>query len=130
MNRTQRSVVAGRDRGYQRVAQLTRWTAGGGGLALAVIGVVLAQGPASASTATTPGAVATPSLPQAPAPDSSSQGLTSQGYDQSGSQGLQSPVAPPQYSPPQYSPPQYSSPQYSSPQYSYGSGSGVLSGGS
>jgi hypothetical protein len=53
MNYSQRARLADRDRGQRRVAQVTRGIAGGGGLAAAVITIVLAQGPASASTAST-----------------------------------------------------------------------------
>ncbi len=118
MNHSQRALAAVRDRGHQRVGQVTRWTAAAGGLAVAVIGVVLAQAPASASTAA--------------APATSQPGGASGTGTQGGLGGYSTDTAPtaPQY---QYSP-QYGgqglqAPAYP-PQSSGGSGSSVLSGGS
>jgi hypothetical protein len=54
MNQSQRARLAGRDRGQRRITHVTRGIAAGGGLTAAVIAVVLAQGPASASTASIP----------------------------------------------------------------------------
>ena len=51
MNQSQRVRLVGRDRGQRRVTHVTRGIAASGGLAAAVIALVLAQGPASASTA-------------------------------------------------------------------------------
>lgn len=105
MNRSQRALVADRERGRHRVGQVTRWTAAGGGLAAAVIAVLLAQGPATASTAATttvpdpeqgpaPGAQAgSPDAAQYPAPQYSPQD-GQQGSDQ----GLQPPVVVPRHS--------------------------------
>ncbi len=112
MNRLQRAQATNRDRGYERVLQMTRWAAAGGGLALAVISVVLAQGPASASTAASSSGTAGPGGGLGPSASPSfprhRDGLRYGG--QFGGGGLQAPAAP--------------------PQSSYGSGPSMLSGGS
>ncbi len=118
MDRSQRAQAISRDRGYQRVRQTTRWTAAGGGLAVAVIGVVLAHSPASASTpasssARTGGAVGAGSqdgLAPYGVPNAPQYRYGPQYGGQLGGGGLQAPAAPPQ--------------SYS------GSGPSVLSGGS
>jgi hypothetical protein len=76
MDHSQRARLAGRDRGQRRVTHVTHGIAAGGGLTTAVIAIVLAQGPASASTAptTTESSPAqssgseSPSAPEQPAP--------------------------------------------------------------
>ena len=119
MSPSQRAQVRSRDRADERVRQMTRWIAAGAGLAVAVIGVVLAQGPASAST---------------PTAASSQPGDTAGGGSQNG---LATPSTSPNSSPYQYGPP-YSG-QFgggglqapAAPPQSYsGSGPSVLSGGS
>lgn len=53
MNQSPRLRLVGRDRGQRRVTHVTRGIAAGGALTAAVITMVLAQGPASASTSST-----------------------------------------------------------------------------
>jgi hypothetical protein len=92
MNHSQRARVAGRDRGQRRVGQVTRGIAAGGGLAAAVIAIVLAQGPASASTAST-------TTDSSPAQISGSGSLSAPQYSQQdGDQALQPPVMAPSHS--------------------------------
>jgi len=89
--------MAARERGQRRVDQVTRWTAAGGGLAAVVIGVVLAQGPAAASTMTGTAPSQAGAVPDAP--QSSVQNTPVQDTPQSGGgQALQPPMQAPRHS--------------------------------
>jgi hypothetical protein len=102
MNHSQRARVAGRDRGQRRVTHVTRGIAASGGLTAAVIAIVLAQGPAAASTVSTTtessptqsSGSGSPSAPQDLAPQSPAP----QYGQQNGDQALQPPVVAPRRS--------------------------------
>jgi hypothetical protein len=88
--------MAARERGQRRVGQVTRWTAAGGGLAAVVIGVVLAQGPAAASTTASTMSGTAPSQAGA-VPDAPQSGVQDTSPSSDG-QGLQPPMQAPRHS--------------------------------
>lgn len=92
VNPSQWTRMAARERGQRRVGQVTRWTAAGGGLAAVVIGVVLAQGPAAASTMTGTAPSQAGAAPDAPQSGIQDTPLSSDGQD------LQPPMQTPRHS--------------------------------